>query len=140
MSWNLPTLAEQSAKLAFRPQPKGASRLEKLKAETKLIVVDEAAFKAIVRKRDRLRCRKCGRKVVVQMARGVKRCEVHHLYGRRGDMKFDDRFAICVCGECHEQLTGRVNEKWITVGTMFLDVKGHQLIDARHPVLFERVC
>lgn len=118
---------------------KGPSRLEQDKADKPLTVVDDKTFKAIVRKRDKLRCRKCGRKVIVQMARDPSRAEVHHLHGRLGDFRFDDRFALLACMECHEQLTGKVNTKFITVGTVFIEIKGQPCIDARQPVKFERV-
>lgn len=134
-----PTMDQIAAERRGKPIPKGPSRLEQQKAEHPITVVDERAFLGTVRKRDKLRCRKCGRKVLVQLARGDKRAEVHHLYGRRGDFRFDDRFALLVCMTDHEKLTGKVNEKWRTVGTVFIEIKGVALIDARAPVTFERV-
>ena len=140
---NLPTLAEQSSRLAFKPKPKGKSRLEQMADVKPLTVVDEKAFKKDVRARDGKTCRKCGCRVKVQMERDPRRAEIHHLHGRRGDFRFDSRFAIQVCMTCHEGLTGKVNEKWITVGTVFIDVPWKsggvaKCIDARHPVTFER--
>lgn len=144
MTWNLPTLQEMAEARAGKPQLKGASRLEQQQADTRLTLVDEKAFLAAVRTRDKLRCRKCGRKVVIQLARAANRCEVHHLHGRRGDFRFDERFALICCHACHEQLTGKVNERWMARGTAWIDVpwKGGgvaRCIDARHPVSFERI-
>lgn len=139
MTWNIPTLAEVSAQRAGRPQLKGASRLEQQQAETKLTVVDEKAFLAAVRTRDKLRCRKCGRKVVVQLARAANRCEVHHLHSRLGVLRFEDRCALCLCASCHEQLSGKVNQRWLARGTAWIDIEGQPRIDARALVLFERI-
>lgn len=134
---DLPTLADMAN--APRSFAKGASRLEKKEAAKPLTVVDEKAFKAIVRKRDNLRCRMCGRKVIVQLARDQKRCEIHHLHGRIGVLRFEPNCAICVCAVCHEKLTGKVNERWIAIGMKFLWIDGLRRIDARCPIHFERV-
>ncbi len=136
---NLPTLADVEAMRRGKPIPKGPSRLERQVIEEKRSVVDEKAFLAAVRTRDKLHCRMCKRKVVVQLARAAKRAECHHLYGRRGAFRYDDRFAICTCATCHERLTGKVNEKYIPVGTAFLEVDGKHLIDARAPMTFARI-
>ncbi len=137
MPLNLPTLASQRA----QPQacPKGKSRLETTQAEKKLTVVDERAFKAEVLKRDRGRCRMCGRKVLKALARIPERAEVHHLHGRLGDLRFEARAAILVDCQCHEKLTGRVAEKWIAIGSRFWTLNGDKLIDARARVTFQRV-
>lgn len=139
MSFNLPTLAEISAERAFKPQPKGKSRLEVQVDAKPLTVVDEKAFKKEIRERDGKTCRYCGVKVLYQLARHPRRAENHHLHGRRGDFRHDARFALQACATCHEKLTGKVNEKWRTVGTVFVDIKGQSCIDARFPVTFERV-
>ncbi len=138
MALKLPTLAEVDAS---RPVglPKGKSRLQEAKAAKPLTVVDERAFRTEVWLRDAGCCRWCGRKVRKDLTRSPQRGEVHHLHGRRGDLRFEAKAAILVCAEDHEKLTGRVNERWITVGSKFWTLKGQELIDARANVTFERV-
>ncbi len=135
----LPTPEEMYAERSGKPLLKGKSRLEQLAEEKKLTLVDEREFLKIVRERDRMHCRMCRRKVIVQLARDPKRAEVHHIHGRRGVLQFEDRCALLVCQSCHEKLTGKVNEKFIVVGTAFLMIDGRERIDARQPVTFERV-
>lgn len=118
--------------------PKGLSRLQEVKAEQKLTVVDERTFKTEVWTRDAGCCRMCGRKVRKGVGRVPTRGEVHHLHGRRGDLRFESKATILVCLECHEKLTGRVNERWIAVGSAFWTLKGAMLIDARAPITFQR--
>lgn len=134
---DLPTMAEIAA---HRPigLPKGPSRLQEAKTEKKITVVDERAFKRAVWAADCGCCRKCGRAVIKTLALVPTRGEVHHLHGRRGDLRFESKAAILVCSECHEKLTGRVNERWIAVGTTFWELKGATLIDARAPITFQR--
>ena len=99
----------------WRKLQKPKTRVE-LKAEAKpLTTVNEQQFKAAVWRRDRNRCRCCGRKVQKALDRIAERGEVHHLYGRIGDLRFEVKGAILTCLRCHERLTGRVNEKWIVV-------------------------
>lgn len=135
---NVPDQSEAYALWQKRGFGKGPSRVEVKEAARPLILVDDQAFKKIVRKRDKHHCRMCLRKVVVQLAAIGKRAEVHHVHGRRGAFKFDDRFALLVCLTCHEKLTGKVNEKWIVVGTNFIEIHGVRYIDARQPVTFAR--
>lgn len=125
--------------LPFFPQPKGQSRLQTQMAKAPVIVVTDRQFKAEVRARDKMRCRMCSRRVAVRLARVPERAEVHHLAGRLGDLRFDARCAVLVCGGCHEKLTGRVAEKWRAVGTRFLIIGGEPRIDARYLIRFERV-
>lgn len=138
MALTLPTLAEVNAS---RPRacPKGQSRLQIEKAEKKLTVIDDRTFRTEVWTRDAGCCRKCGRRVRKDLARSPLRGEVHHLHGRKGDLRFEAKAAILVCCECHEQLTGRVNERWIAIGTKFWTVKGETCIDARAKLRWERV-
>lgn len=136
------TMADVEAMRRSKPILKGQSRLEETIAETKLTIVDEKAFKIDVRTRDRWCCRRCGRKVEQTMSRVPQRAEVHHIHGRRGDLRFESRCAILLCLECHEKCTGRVNEKWIVVATVTFTIPsmpGKELTDARERVTFERV-
>jgi hypothetical protein len=139
MTWiaGLMTLAE--ARRIPKPVPKGASRLQQQTASEIQAAKDEKVFLERVRHRDRMRCRKCGRKVVVQLARSAKRAEVHHLYGRRGWFRYEPRCAILVCGACHEALTGKVAERWRVVGTVMFQVNRTACIDANATVTFERI-
>jgi hypothetical protein len=132
---DLPVLNGQPRKAC----PKGKTRLELKTDEKKVTVVDDRAFKKAVRDRDHLHCRKCLRKVRVVLELVDDRAEVHHIHGRRGDFRFDPIFALLLCAKCHEQVTGKVNEKYVIVGTVFIDVRGKQCTDARQRVIFERV-
>lgn len=139
---DLPTLAD-------RPIPnltKGTSRLQDTKALAKRELIDEKRFKTEVWTRDKGRCRKCGRKVVKGIARVPERGEVHHLHGREGELRFEPRAAILSCCACHEQLTGRVAEKWIVepatkAGTFVVQTKRGPItcIDARKKLKFTRI-
>ena len=139
MTLNLPTLAEMDAERRGKPIPKGASRLQDTQAQKKLDVIDERKFKTDVWTRDKGRCRQCGRKVVKGLARIPERGEVHHLHGREGDLRFESRCAMLACLSCHEKLTGKVNEKWIVVGTTFWMLHGQKVISANAKLKFERV-
>lgn len=121
-----------------RAVPKPSSRLQDTKAEKKLALVDERAFKTEVWLRDRF-CRCCGRHVNRAISRVPERGEIHHLHGRTGDLRFEARAAVLVCCECHEKLTGRVAEKWApTIFKTWL-LNGEKVIDARQPITFKRI-
>lgn len=127
---------------ATRPTPtlqKGPSRLQATKSQAQITVVNVRVFKREIWARDLGCCRKCGRKVIKTLARVPERGETHHLHGRTGDLRFEVKCALLACCSCHEQLTGRVNEKWIAVGTRFWTLNGERVIDARFPVHFKRV-
>lgn len=135
---SLPTLAD-------RPRPnlqKGPTRLEAKHAEAKNDRKAEARFLQIVRTRDKMRCRCCARKVVVTLTLCPERAEVHHIYGRTGSFRFDDRHALLLCAECHQKVTGKVNLRIFLVQLakfMLRVVGGPSLIDARNPVQFKEV-
>jgi hypothetical protein len=133
--FDLPTLADRPA----GPQPKGPTRLQETKADTKVSKVDEQAFKAAVWKRDKSRCRCCGRKVIKTLARVPNRGEVNHIHGRGKDLRFEDRAALLLCLEDHERVTGKVNEKLVIVPTKTFTVRTETYTDARAPVLFRKV-
>lgn len=136
----LPTLDQMAAERAGKPLPKGTSRLQATAAERTLTTVDEKAFRKAVIARDGYFCRKCGRKVIQTLARVPERLEVHHVHGRRGDLRHEDRCALVVCATCHEQLTGKVNEKVIVIATQTVQIRERAYTDARFPVVFKRVC
>lgn len=134
---NLPTLAEVQAARAGHPMPKGKSRLEVREAADKLTVVDDKTFRLTVCKRDGYRCRVCGRKVIVTLRRERLRAEVHHLHGRTGDLRFDDRFAVCVCLADHERLTGKIGgHRLVALGTKHITTAQGTFIDARAPIVW----
>lgn len=135
---NLPTLAEVQAARAFKPCPKGATRLQLVEAERKLTTVDEKAFRAEVAKRDKNRCRVCGRKVLKTISRIPERAEVHHLHGRLGALRHEARAAILVCLKDHERLTGKVNEKLVAVASATFTTKQGTFTDARKPIEFRK--
>ena len=134
-----PTMDEVAADRVGKPIPKGPSRLQQSTAAKKLRIVGEAAFKREVRERDKWRCRRCERTVKALMTRSPERAEVHHLHGRRGDLRFDARAALLLCLECHELVTGRVNERWIILPTQTFTTRHGEYTDARAKVNFERV-
>ena len=119
--------------------PKGESRLQRTVSTRKLRLVDAGAFRREVRTRDRFCCRKCGRKVLQCVARVPERGEVHHIHGRHGDLRFESRAALLLCLQCHEQITGRVNERWIIVASQTFTTRQGEFTDARHLVTFERI-
>lgn len=134
----LPTMAEMNAKP--RACPKGETRLDAKKAASKADAKAEARFLQIVRARDKLRCRCCARAVVVTLTLCQERAEVHHLHGRLGQFRFDDRFALLLCGQCHQRVTGKVNDRLFIVQKardMYTGSEGRSLIDARRPVQFK---
>jgi hypothetical protein len=138
----LMTMAEVAAARVGKPLVKGPSRLEQSIVDDGLTLVDAKAFKSEVRARDCYHCRKCLRAVTVLMARVPERAEVHHIHGRLGDLRFESRAAILLCLRCHEQVTGRVSERWIIIATKVFtmpSLPGRELTDARAPVIFERV-
>ncbi len=105
---HIPTMAEVQAERAGKPILKAQqTRRQVNDAEVKQHTYGKA-FKAAVRKRDGMRCRRCGRTVVVQMERTKARAEIHHIHGRVGALRFEVRSAILLCGSCHDEATGKV--------------------------------
>jgi hypothetical protein len=135
------SLLDRLPTLATRPAPdlqKPKSRLQETKAIRPLLYVDQRAFLKEVRERDDWHCRRCRREVVVVLARVPERAEVHHVHGKRGELRFLAKAALLLCLECHELVTGRVNVRYVVVGTKFFDLHGQTYIDARFPVRFVR--
>lgn len=134
---DLPTPADQPG----GPQPKGPSRLEDRDAAKRLTYVTDRAFRHEVWTRDRGCCRWCGGRVQKTVEHVPDRGEVHHLHGRLGVLRFEAKAAALFCLECHELLTGKVNERWIVVGTVWwsLPNSAELLIDARAAIHFDRV-
>ena len=135
----LPTLDEMAAERFGCPLPKGESRLQATAADRAVAVVDAKAFKKIVHDRDGFICRCCRCKVIVCLARVPERREIHHIHGRIGIFRYEPRCAIVTCCSCHEQLTGKVNEKLIILATKTFKLDGRRVTDARAPVVFKRV-
>lgn len=137
---DLPTLADVQADRIGKSFPKGKTRLEESIAQRPLTKVDEKAFRLAVWKRDLDRCRVCGKKVQKAIARVPLRGEVHHLHGRVGDLRFDDRAAILVCLRDHERLTGKVNAHRLAVfGTHHFTTPQGTFINARFPITFKEI-
>lgn len=122
--------------LAF---PKGPTRLQETVADRSEKTVDERAFKKTVHDRDGFVCRCCRCKVIACLARVPERREIHHIHGRIGVLRVEARCALVVCCECHEKLTGKVNEKLIILATKTFKLDGRRVTDARAPVVFKRV-
>lgn len=132
------TMAEVEAMRRGKPIAKGPTRLEKTIEARPLARVDEKAFKDIVWKRDHNHCRCCGRKVQRVMGRVPERGEVHHCHGRTGDLRFEDKAAILVCLQCHERLTGKVNDKLVAIPSRTFTTRQGTFTDARHPITFRK--
>lgn len=136
---DLPTKSEIDALRAFKPQPKGKSRLQ-ARAEAKpLTYVDEKAFKQAVIDRDGRFCRRCKRKVFATLERVPTRLEIHHIHGRRGDLRFEPNAALVLCCGCHERVTGKVNDRLVIVATKTFTIRDREYTDARFKVQFEKV-
>lgn len=135
---DLPTKAEMDAERAFKPQPKGLTRLQQSKAEAKVTKIDHKEFLRLVRVRDEYHCRHCGREVKVTLARIKERAEVNHIHGRTGDLLFEVRAAILLCLECHEYFTGRVGSKrLLIIPTQTFTIRQGTFTDARYKVTFK---
>jgi 5-methylcytosine-specific restriction endonuclease McrA len=123
-----------------RATEKGPTRLEAKMAAKPLTVVDEKAFRASVWRRDRNRCRSCGRKVLKTLALVPERGEVHHIHSRVGDLRHDARAAILVCKQCHERITGRVNRHRLVIEpTQTFLIQQGRFINADFPVTFKEL-
>lgn len=127
--------------LPFCPQPKGPSRLQVKMVKAFSDVQQLKVWRGQVYERDTYRCRKCLTRVQRELTRNAKRAEAHHVLSRTvKETRYDVRNGLTTCAECHEQLTGRVAEKWIVIGTkFFLTATGRRCIDATAPVVFKRI-
>lgn len=128
--------------LETRPKPnlqKGPTRLEEKMAAKPDDKKAEEQFKQKVRKRDRMKCRCCGREVVITMALVPERAEVHHLYGRLGDFRYADIHAILLCKFDHDRVTGKIGSRVFILqkAADLVHVGEKSLIDARKPVQFK---
>lgn len=121
------------------PCPKPASRLQDKRTQKRDDTKKENAFKSLVWTRDQSRCRCCHRRVIRSIERLPERGEVHHLHGRTGPLRYEDRAALLLCLEDHERATGRVNERTTVYGTRHFKIDGQSFIDARFNVQFKRV-
>lgn len=130
------TAEEVDALRAGKPISKGPTRLEKTVQDRKLTTVTEKDFKAEVWKRDKNRCRCCGRKVQKILGRVPERGEVHHVHGRTGDLRFESKCALLLCLTDHERVTGKVNDKLVIVPTKFVEINGEKYTDSRAVVTF----
>jgi hypothetical protein len=137
-NWNtLPTLAEMQAKA--RACPKGPSRLERALAQRQLATTNAKAFRKVVIARDGNICRCCGRKVIPTLSHVPERREVHHIHGRRGDLRHEPRAALILCCACHEKVSGAVNVKFVIMATKTFRIRNREYTDARHPLKFRKV-
>jgi hypothetical protein len=130
----LPVLNQQTG----RPVPKGKTRLEEKIEARPLTKMDEKAFKAAVWRRDRHRCRCCGRKVEQVLGRVPERGEVNHIHGRTGDLRFEVRAAILMCLKDHERFTGKVNAHRLRIiASKTFTIRQGTFTDATYPVVFK---
>ena len=139
MSFDLPTPEEMYRQRRGQPISKGSTRLEQVVEARKLTKVTDKDFKKDVWTRDKSLCRCCGRKVLKTISRVPERGEVHHIHGRRGDLRFESRAALLLCLQCHERVTGKVNDKVHAIATKSFEMKGEKYTDARALVLFKEM-
>lgn len=136
----LSTVAEAAADRVGKPIEKGITRLEEAAKARALTKVDEKAFRKAVIDRDGYRCRCCGRKVIKTLSLVPERLEVHHIHGRVGELAFEDKCALVTCAECHQKITGKVNEhRVIIIPTQTFLLRGQALCDARFAVVFKEL-
>jgi 5-methylcytosine-specific restriction endonuclease McrA len=134
------TMEQVQALRVGKPIPKGPTRLEQKIAERPRTKVDEKAFRAEVWRRDKNRCRSCGRKVQKMLGRAPERGEVHHIHGRTGDLRFEARAAILMCLTCHERFTGKVNaHRFVIIPTKTFTTRQGTFTDATFPVTFKEL-
>ena len=98
----------------------------------------ELKFRNDVWKRDRNQCRRCHRTVIRSLEHVKTRGEVHHCHGRIGALRYETRAALLLCLQCHQRVTGAVNDKLFIIASRGFRLAGSVCIDARHPVRFER--
>lgn len=124
--------------------PKPASRLQDRISMKHDREQQERTFKLAIWIRDGAKCRKCHRKVQKSLARIASRGEKHHGYGRIGALRYAVKSALLLCLSCHEQLTGRVAEKWCLApmrGSRYWTMRDRPqpYLDLDGPVTFQRV-
>ena len=134
-----PTLAEVEADRMGKAIAKGKTRLQEVVEARPLVKVGAKEFRQEVWRRDKKRCRCCGRKVQQILGRVPERGEVHHIHGRGKDLRFEARAALLLCLGCHEKVTGKVNEKLVIVPSKTFTMRNHEYTDACAPVAFKRV-
>ena len=138
MAINVPTLPEIEAARKGQSFWKPKTRLQETIEAKPLTKVDEKTFKAAVWRRDRNRCRCCGRKVQKVLGRVPDRGEVHHCHGRTGDLRFESRAAILTCLACHEKLTGKVNaHRLMAIPSKTFTIRQGTFTDATFPIVFK---
>lgn len=102
----------------------------------------ERGFKRTVIDRDEGCCRKCGCRTIRRLQPHPRRGEVHHVHGRDGSLKYDERGGILLCSACHEAVT---YNRVLIVATrrsiffVWTDKAGrqHKLLNCYGPVKFE---
>ena len=134
---NLPTLAEMRAQP--KAVPKGKPRVDVKAAVDKLDARLLDIWRNKVFRRDKHRCRCCGRKVIRTLNLVPNRAEAHHLEGRAMlALRHDRRNGLTLClSPCHRRVTGNVNDKLIVVGSKFFKIDGVRYIDGDRPVTFK---
>lgn len=91
-------------------------------------------------KRDGDVCRWCERKVVDCLDRLPERREHHHVSGRVVvAIRWDKRNGLQLCGDCHDRVTGKVNEKFLIHSRHTFAVDGIRYINADKTVHYKRI-
>lgn len=126
--------------IAHRTFPKGPSRLAVKMAKATSDAGALVIWRSKVFQRDAYRCRWCQGHVMRSVGLTAYQAQAHHLAPRAiKSVRYDVRNGLTLDANCHERLTGKVNEKWIVVGTKFFTVGRQRFIDGDHPVTFQRI-
>lgn len=120
--------------------PKAAmkSRMQEKAEHDKADDSAEEKWKAAVRKRDKLKCRWCRRRVVVTMAMQPDQAQCHHATPREHrPTRWDVRNGILLCRADHERVTGKVGgEKAVIIASKMFTLDGREYPDMSKPVNF----
>lgn len=136
-----PTLVDRGRERYAPPKvAEGKSRRQiNDKERTDEKVLEKAWHKAI-KKRDGDTCRWCERKVIDCLDRLPERREHHHVSGRVVvAIRWDKRNGLQLCGDCHDRVTGKVNERFLIHSRHTFTVDGIKYINADKAVRYQRV-
>ncbi len=131
----LQTLSE--AVQTYRANSKGKSRLEVKVEKGKASDKAWEDCKRIVDKRDGMKCRFCGVRVVRTLELDPKRAEHHHIARRAKEKALltDPRNVVLVCLACHQKLTKHLTQIIGRAVDMF-EHAGKKFLSADKPLQF----
>lgn len=129
---DLPILASQP-RLA---QPKPITRLANKLSKNAAFDRGWERTKAIVNRRDEMRCRVCGCRTLITLELTARRAEHHHLVRRAKapELLTDPRNVLLVCCACHEKLTHHELEPVQRASDLFT-LDGKRCLNADRPTI-----